>query len=94
MTSLSSEEATYIPSKEQVEEIPEKYESTVVVPASQNQRQVIHTDKGVEISLTIKLPKLMLACPGTSHSMNLVCLGARERNTWNPPQWQCVKLVN
>lgn len=63
MTSLSSEEATYIPSKEQVEEIPEKYESTVVVPASQNQRQVIHTDKGVEISLTIKLPKANISLP-------------------------------
>ncbi|XP_011454694.3 microtubule-associated protein futsch isoform X3 [Magallana gigas] len=63
MTSLSSEEATYIPSKEQVEEIPEKYESTVVVPASQNQRQVIHTDKGVEISLTIKLPKANVSLP-------------------------------
>nr|XP_011454694.2 uncharacterized protein LOC105347348 isoform X3 [Crassostrea gigas] len=62
MTSLSSEEAT-IPNKEQVEEIPEKYESTVVVPASQNQRQVIHTDKGVEISLTIKLPKANVSLP-------------------------------
>ncbi|XP_056018876.1 uncharacterized protein LOC125670788 isoform X4 [Ostrea edulis] len=50
------------PSKEQ-EMKPEKYQSTVVVPANQSQRQIIHTDKGVEISLTIKLPKANVSMP-------------------------------
>ena len=58
-TSSSSEKA----SKGTGEETPEKYQSTVVVPANQNQQQIIHSDKGVEISLTIKLPKANVSLP-------------------------------
>ncbi|XP_061174996.1 uncharacterized protein LOC133184138 isoform X2 [Saccostrea echinata] len=50
-------------SQDQDKETSETFESTVVVPASQDPRKIIHTDKGVEISLTIKLPKANVSMP-------------------------------